>query len=88
MNSITSGASAASGTCAKNDQRNQPYTMQIVKPTGEGVTRTTALLSLFQSDNGGAVIRKQRNRHRLMWLLPHRTEIGELSVHVSSKMVK
>ena len=45
MNSITSGASATSGTCAKNDQWNQAYTMQIVKPTGDGV-----------NPNNGAVI--------------------------------
>lgn len=41
----TSGASATSGTCAKDDQWNQPYTMQIVKPTGDGV-----------NPNNGAVI--------------------------------
>lgn len=40
-----SGSSATFGTCAKNDQWNQAYTMQIVKPTGEGV-----------NPNNGAII--------------------------------
>ena len=45
----TSGASATSGTCAKEDQWNQAYTIQMIKPTGTGVNPNNGAIMLISN---------------------------------------
>lgn len=60
-----SGASATSGTCAKEDQWNQPYTIQVVKPTGTGINPNNGAI-MFISNGKDSLLNEDDDNYALV----------------------
>lgn len=61
----TSGASATSGTCAKEDQWNQAYTIQMIKPTGTGVNPNNGAI-MFISNGKDSLLNEDGDNYALV----------------------
>ena len=54
-----------SGECAKEDQWNQPYTMQIVKPTGTGINPNNGAI-IFVSNGKDSLLDPEEDNYALV----------------------
>ena len=54
-----------SGECAKQDQWNQPYTMQIVKPTGTGINPNNGAI-MFISNGKDSLMDPEEDNYALV----------------------